>query len=192
MFNHIIARFRFPQAIVTDHGSHFQNQMMGELGTKLGFCHENSSLYYPQKTGQVEAINKVMNTMLQCMVGVKKASRNLKLFSPLWAYQNSIISAIRFTPFQLVYGLEVVLLIESDISSLKLTVELLPHTFAKEERFLYRTKLDVTHCDATIINETLKNASKLNNRSLFNLTLSQKEIRSWSMTKIMTNLVQVS
>ena len=37
MFNHIIARFGVPQSIVTDHGSHFHNQMMGELSAKLGF-----------------------------------------------------------------------------------------------------------------------------------------------------------
>ena len=28
LFNHIIARFRIPMAIMTDHGSHFQNKMM--------------------------------------------------------------------------------------------------------------------------------------------------------------------
>jgi hypothetical protein len=60
--------------IVTDHKSHFQNQMMGELCTKLGFHHENSSPYYPQANGQVEAINKVLKTMLQRMVGVNKTS----------------------------------------------------------------------------------------------------------------------
>jgi hypothetical protein len=51
--------------------------MMGELCTKLGFHHENSSPYYPQENGQVEAIKKVLKTMLQCMVGVKKTSWNL-------------------------------------------------------------------------------------------------------------------
>ena len=37
LFNHVIARFRVPQSIVTDHGSHFCNQMMEELSAKLGF-----------------------------------------------------------------------------------------------------------------------------------------------------------
>jgi len=39
IFNHIIARFRIPQAIITDHGSHFQNQMIFEMSGKLGFIH---------------------------------------------------------------------------------------------------------------------------------------------------------
>ena len=47
LFNHVIARFGVPQSIVTDHRSHFHNQMMEELSVKLGFRHENSTPYYP-------------------------------------------------------------------------------------------------------------------------------------------------
>ena len=81
MFNHVIARFGVPQAIVTDHGSHFRNQMMAELSAKMGFLHENSTLYYPQANGHVEAINKVLKTMLCRMVGDHKSNRYLILFS---------------------------------------------------------------------------------------------------------------
>ena len=65
LLNHIIARFGVPQSIVTNHGSHFCNQMMEELSAKLGFHHENSTPYYPQANGQVEVINKVLKTMLR-------------------------------------------------------------------------------------------------------------------------------
>ena len=51
LFNHIIATFKIPRAIVTDHGSHFQNKMMAELSVKLGFCHDNSTPYYPWANG---------------------------------------------------------------------------------------------------------------------------------------------
>ena len=51
LFNHIIARFGIPRAIVTDHGSHFQNNMMAELSVKLGFHHDNSTTYYPKANG---------------------------------------------------------------------------------------------------------------------------------------------
>jgi hypothetical protein len=58
VFNHIITRFGVPQAIVTDHGSHFQNQMMSELHVKLGFLHENSSPYYPQENNKLKLSTK--------------------------------------------------------------------------------------------------------------------------------------
>ena len=41
IFNHIVTRFGVPQAIVTDHGSHFHNFMMSKLIEKLGLRNEN-------------------------------------------------------------------------------------------------------------------------------------------------------
>ena len=74
LFNCMIARFGVLQCIVTDHRSHLQNQMMTDLSTKLGFFHENSTPYYPQANGQVEAIKKVLKTMLWRMVGDHKSN----------------------------------------------------------------------------------------------------------------------
>ena len=59
VFNQIIAQFGIPKVIVTDHGSHFQNSMMTELTTMLGFRQEHSSSFYPQANGQVEVVNKL-------------------------------------------------------------------------------------------------------------------------------------
>jgi transposase InsO family protein len=64
IFNHVIARFGVPQVIVTDHGIHFRNFMMSELMEKLGLRHDNSTPYYPQANGQLQAINKVLITIL--------------------------------------------------------------------------------------------------------------------------------
>jgi hypothetical protein len=47
VFNQIIARFEISSETVTDHGSHFHNEMMEELAYKLGFKHGHSSPYYP-------------------------------------------------------------------------------------------------------------------------------------------------
>ena len=80
------------------------------------------------------------------MGGEHKSRWHLKFFSALWAYQNSVKTSTGFTPFQLVYGLEVVLPIECEIPCLKLVVELLPNvTSVEEELFPYLTKLDETH-----------------------------------------------
>jgi transposase InsO family protein len=56
VFNQIITQFSIPSEIVIDHGNHFQNKIMEELSSKLGFRHGNSSPYYPQENGQVEAV----------------------------------------------------------------------------------------------------------------------------------------
>jgi transposase InsO family protein len=156
IFNHIITQFDVPQAIVTDHGSHFQNFMMSELTEKLGLWHENSTPYYSQANGQVEVINKFLITMFRRMIGIHKTSWHMMLFSALWAYKTSIKSSTGFTPFQLVYGIEVVFSIECEIPSLKLVVELLPNISDEEEHLLYLMQLDETRRDDALVIETHK------------------------------------
>jgi hypothetical protein len=126
----------------------------------LGFHHDNSTAFYPQANGQVEAINKVLITMLQGMIGIHKTSWHTMLFSALWAYWTSVKSATGFTPFRLVYGVEAILPIECKIPSLKLAVELLPNTSVEEERLLYLMRLDKTRCDTTLVIEAQKKRVK--------------------------------
>ena len=92
--------------------------MMAELSVKLGFHHDNSTPYYPHANGQVEAINKVLKTMLQHMVGKAKSNWHLQLFSALSSYRTTVNTSTNFTPFQLVYGLEETLSIECEIPAL--------------------------------------------------------------------------
>jgi hypothetical protein len=160
LFNHVIAHFGVPQAIITDHGSHFRNFMMSELTEKLGLRHDNSTPYYLQDNGQVEAVNKVLITMLRQMIGIHKTSWHMMLFLALWAYQTLVKSAMVFTPLRLVYGVEAILPIECEIPSLKLAVELLPNTSAEEECLLYLMRLDETRRDATLVIEAQKKRVK--------------------------------
>jgi hypothetical protein len=65
IFNQIIAQFGIQKDIVTDHGSHFQNGIMKDLASKLGFKNGHSSPYYPKENGQIEVVNKSLKTILQ-------------------------------------------------------------------------------------------------------------------------------
>eukprot|EP00253_Pinus_taeda_P001934 PITA_01934 len=90
VFNHIISMFGVPQAIITNHGSNFRNIMMTELTYQLGLRHDSSTLYYPQENGLVEAINKVLVTMIRRIIGIHRSNWHNMLFSVLWAYRTSI------------------------------------------------------------------------------------------------------
>jgi hypothetical protein len=90
------------------------------------------------------------------MVSAHKSNWHVQLFSTLWAYQTSAKTATGFTPFQLVYGLEAFLPIECEIPSLRLTIELLPHTTEEEQRLLYLSHLDEICRDAMLANESHK------------------------------------
>ena len=112
VFNQIIARFRIPKEIVTDHGIHFQNEMMKDLASKVGFKHGHSSPYYPHENGQVEAVNKSLKTILQKNSSESKSNWHLMLYPTLWAYRTSIKTSTDFSSFQLVHGVESILSIE--------------------------------------------------------------------------------
>jgi transposase InsO family protein len=128
VFNQIIARFDIYSEIVIDHGNYFQNEMMVELASKLGFRHGHSSPYYPPMNGQVETINKSLKTILQKIVSQSNSNWHIMLYPALWAYRTLVKTTTGFSPFQLVHGVELILPIECEIPSLKLAVELLPDT----------------------------------------------------------------
>lgn len=122
----------------------------------MKFGHEFSSPYYPQENGQVEVVNKTLKTILQRMVGTHKMNWQLQLYSALWSYRTLVKIVTRFTPFQLVYGLEAVILVACEIPSLQLVVELLHET-----TILHLIRLEETRCDALLANEAHKNHVKV-------------------------------
>lgn len=78
--------------------------MMKELATKLGFRYNHFSPYYAQSNGDVEAVNKVIKTMLQRIANKHHTNWHLIIFPSLWAYRTLVKNATGFTPFQLVHG----------------------------------------------------------------------------------------
>jgi transposase InsO family protein len=141
-FNHVISLFGVPLQLISDHGKHFENYIFMELSSRLGFSNEFFSPYYPHSNGKVEAVNKVLKTMLQRMVNKHKINWNHMLFSVLWAYRKVVKNATGFTPFHLVHGVESTLPIECKIPTLRTAIEILPDTDPMEQRFLNLESLD--------------------------------------------------
>ena len=140
VFNQIITWFRILKELVTDHGSHFQNCMMEELASKLGYKKENSSSYYPQANGQVEAVTKSLKSILQRTIAQSKTNWHIMLYPALWAYRTAVKTTTGFSPYQLVHGVESILSVECEIPSLKLAMELLPDTSPLEQCLVHLNK----------------------------------------------------
>ena len=83
------------------------------------------------------------------------------LYPSLWAYRTTIKTAISFSPYQLVHGVELVLPVECEIPSLNLAVELLPNTSALEECLVHLEKLDEKCQDALVALEVNKRRVKV-------------------------------
>jgi hypothetical protein len=167
VFNQIIAWFGISSEIVTDHGSHFQNEMMVELASKLGFRHGHSSPYYPQENGQVEAIKKFLKTILQKNVSRSNSNWHIMLYPVLWAYRTSVKTATDFSSFQLVHGVDSILPVEFKIPSLKLEVDLLPDTLDLERCLVHLESLDEHRWDIITTIEVNKKCVKVQYEKFF-------------------------
>ena len=89
---------------------------------KYGIRHHRSFGYRPQTYGTVEATNKNIKKILRKMVETSQDSSE-KLPFALWAYCTSFHTSTGATPYSLVYGMEVIFLIETKMSSLRVALE---------------------------------------------------------------------
>ena len=110
-----------PNEFISDHGSHFQGEVLPLL-EKYKTTHHQSSPYQPQTNGAVEAANKNVKSILQKMTDTYKDWHE-KLPFALWGYRTSVRTCTGATPYLLVYGMEAVLPIEVEIPSFRVLAE---------------------------------------------------------------------
>jgi hypothetical protein len=93
-----------PRTIVSNRDakflSYFWKTLWGKLGTKLLF----STACHPQTDGQTEVVNRTLSSLLRAVI-----KKNLKTWEDClphveFAYNRSIHSATKFSPFEIVYG----------------------------------------------------------------------------------------
>ena len=83
------------------------------------------------------------------------------LYPALWAYRTTVNTATGFSPYQFVHGVESILLVECEIPSLKLAIEILPNTSTLEEHLVYLEQLDEQRRDALVALEVNKRRVKV-------------------------------
>lgn len=85
----IIFCIGIPKCLLSHNGNPFLNTHMRELLNTCGIYHVKSSVYYPQRNGQVEAINKTLLRILSRMVYEEPKKLLIFFFLVLWAYHTS-------------------------------------------------------------------------------------------------------
>jgi hypothetical protein len=117
---HIIYQFGVPQTLTTDQGASFMSHQFREFAKSLKIKLLNSSSYYAQANGQAEASNKVLIKIIKKRIKDNLRKWHEKLLEALWAHGTSRHEAMKVTPFELVYGQEVVLPIEVSLQNLRI------------------------------------------------------------------------
>ena len=77
----------------------------------------------PQGNGQAEASNKMILKNFHCIVSKSRRDWHLQINPALWAYRTSIRTPTGTTPFDLVYGADVVLPIKVEIPTLRISMK---------------------------------------------------------------------
>ena len=98
----IICRHGCPKRILSDRGSHFNNEMIRELTEKFKVKHGFSSPYHPKTNGLVERFNK---TLCESLAKLKEDKEWDRLIAPtLFAYRTKVQGSTKVEPFYLTYG----------------------------------------------------------------------------------------
>ena len=82
------------------------------------------------------------------------------LYPALCPYRTNVKTAIGFSPFQLIHGVEAVTLVECEIPSLKIAIHVLLDMTKLEEHLLHLEHLDDQRRDALTANDAHKNRVK--------------------------------
>lgn len=116
---------------------------MQKLVDQYKIKHQKSTPYHPQANGQVESTNKVIEAILTKIVHLHRKDWVEKLPEALWAYITTWRNTTRHTPYELVYGKQVLLPIEFQIQTYKTIVQLdLDLSEAQKQRMTQLNELD--------------------------------------------------
>jgi len=105
---HIVYRFGIPQTITTDQGTMSTLGEFDEFTINMGIKVLNSSHYYAKANGQAEASNKGIIKLIKRKIDENPKQWHTVLIEALWSYWMACHGAIKASPYQLVYGHDVV------------------------------------------------------------------------------------
>jgi hypothetical protein len=140
VLEHIIHQFGLPQTLMTDQGAAFMSHKFKEFVDSLKIKLLNSSPYHAQANGQAEASNKSIVKLIKRKIEEYPRRWHEVLSEALWAHRVSKHRAIQVTPFELVFGQEVVLPVEVNLQAHRITSQ--DALSAKEYGELMMDKID--------------------------------------------------
>src|SRR6266542_1315978 len=113
LYEDIICRHRCPRKIISDRGTHFNNQVIKNLLERFKIRHNLSTPYPPKTNGLVERFNK---TLCESLAKLNKERENWDEYISLtlFAYRTKINKSTQFIPFYLTYGREAILPFDED------------------------------------------------------------------------------
>ena len=96
--------FGVPHQLLTDHGSHFNNELISKMSLLMGCEHTLSTAYHPQSNGQVERWNATMRPQLNKLAEQQPTDWDQFLPAIVSAYNSGEHATTGISPFELMFG----------------------------------------------------------------------------------------
>lgn len=104
LYEHYICIYGVPMRILSDQGSHFNNELMTAFTTILGCHHIKSTAYHPQTNGAIERFNSTFERQIAKLTDHQLNDWDLHLKSITFAYNTGQHATTKFSPYQLQFG----------------------------------------------------------------------------------------
>ena len=101
-----ITRYSTPTCIVSDNGREFCNKLMKSLCDHLKIMHKTTSPYHPECNASAEVFNRTMRHYIQAVIQPPYLDWEIYLPALRISYNTSVSKATKFTPFEIVFGME--------------------------------------------------------------------------------------
>src|SRR6266498_3789556 len=136
----IICRHGCPKRILSDRGSHFNNEMIRELTEKFKVKHGFSSPYHPKTNGLVERFNR---TLCESLAKLKEDKEWDRLITPtLFAYRTKVQGSTKVEPFYLIYGRKPILPMDKEEKKISL-IERIQEIVERIPKIRYQAKEEI-------------------------------------------------
>ncbi|CAF4027267.1 unnamed protein product [Rotaria sordida] len=104
LYEHYICIYGVPMRILSDQGSHFNNELMVAFTQSLGCHHIKSTPYHPQTNGAIERFNSTFERQLAKLTDQQINDWDIHLKSITFAYNTGQHATTKFSPYQLQFG----------------------------------------------------------------------------------------
>ena len=113
LFRQIFCKYGICSTLLTDQGSHFNNNLMRALQHLVGYNHILSTPYHPQTNGVVERFNASMVVQVSKLQQTHHNNWDDYLDAIVFAYNISQHKTTKYSPFELLFGRSPLLPIDS-------------------------------------------------------------------------------
>ncbi|XP_063603234.1 uncharacterized protein LOC134779162 [Penaeus indicus] len=103
----IFSRVGIPREILSDRGSQFKSDLMGEIHRLLSIKALYTSPYHASCNGAVERLNGVLKSMIKKLCADHPRDWDRFIPAALFAYREIPNDSLKFSPFELLYGRQV-------------------------------------------------------------------------------------